>query len=318
MAKPELLASTGDLRCDRIVSGVVGVFESAFCDRIRGYYLRGSRASGTSIDGSDIDLFVVFEDHFLDEAEYVRARDLGDHCGRLSPILLECLLVGERGLRRDLNLALNLKLATQLLYGEDIRPELPAFEPDGYVRSVMHTPYYSYMLPPQRRNAGQLTYPLQHFAPEDPYFGYTGWTMPAPDGTDRPSTKLLIASVGWTATAIVALRTGEYVKDKSASADLYRRLIGDEWTDLVVGVHDLCRNRWHYQIPEDDSDRRILRELCDRALAFQNHFLMIYRGYQLAELATDDAERQQLAVQRLREIVFADAEVASALKRVTG
>ncbi len=62
MVKPELIASTGDFRCDRIAQGVIGVFEATFPNRVRGYYLRGSRASGTSIGGSDIDLFVIFKD----------------------------------------------------------------------------------------------------------------------------------------------------------------------------------------------------------------------------------------------------------------
>lgn len=62
--------------------------------------------------------------------------------------------------------------------------------------------------------------------------------------------------------------------------------------------------------------RRTLRDLCDQALNFENHFLTIYRKYQLAELASADPERQNLAIQRLREIVFPDDEVASALAKV--
>lgn len=64
MVKPELIASTGDQGCDKIVRSVIGIFESTFRDRVRGYYLRGSRASGTSIEGSDIDLFLIFKDRF--------------------------------------------------------------------------------------------------------------------------------------------------------------------------------------------------------------------------------------------------------------
>ncbi len=227
--------------------------------------------------------------------------------------MLECLLVGERGLGQDPNLALNLKLATRLLYGEDIRPDLPAFDRYSYVRSVIHTPYFSCVYPTQRSNTGHLTYPLQHISTGDQFLGYTQWAMPAADGTEQPSTRLLIASVGWTATAIVALRTGQYVKDKNACVDLYRTLIGDEWTRLVVEVHDLCRNRWHYRVPDSRTDQRTLRELCHRALAFQNHFLTIYREYQFAELACCDPERQALAIARLHQVVFRDEEVASAL-----
>lgn len=310
----ELIESTGDLAYDRLAQGVIGVFEVAFPDRVRGYYLRGSHASSTSIAGSDLDLFIIFKERFADADEFERARALSDHCGRLSPVLLELVLTGERGLRgpEGVGAALNLKLATRLLYGEDIRAELPPFDADTYVRSVVHTPYLSYAYPKERRG-GPLVYPLRHLDPDGPFFGYDQWTMPGPDGVERPSTKLLVGSVGWTATAIVALGSGQYVRDKAACVELYQKYVADEWTGLVTDVHELCRNHWHYQLPSDPADREVLRELCDRALDFQNHFLELYRSYQLAELASGDPDRQQLATQRLQRIVFDDQEVADAL-----
>jgi hypothetical protein len=315
VAEPELIEATGDRQCDKIAQGVIGIFENAFPARVRGFYLRGSHASGTSIAGSDLDLFIVFKDRFTDLAEYDRAQALCGHCARLTPMLLEIILTGERVLRRTegIGAALNLKLATRLLYGEDIRPELPPFDADTYVRSVIHTPYLSYTYPVQRRNANSLVYPLHHIDRDGPFFGYDQWTMPGPDGIDRPSTKLLTASVGWTATAIIALRSGKYVRDKAACVELYQKHVADQWTDLVAQVHELCRNRWHYQLPSGDADRQTLRALCRRALDFQNHFLALYRQYQLAELASADTDRQQLAARRLKQIVFPDQEVANAL-----
>jgi hypothetical protein len=156
---------------------------------------------------------------------------------------------------------------------------------------------------------------LQHIDPHGRFFGYDQWETPGSDGLDQPSTKLLVASVGWTATAIVAFRTGRYVRDKATCVDLYQKHVTDEWTQLVTEVHELCRNHWHYQIPSSDVDRQKLRSLCDQALAFQNHFLMLYRGYQLTELASGDPNRQKLAAERLQQIVFTDQEVASALAK---
>jgi hypothetical protein len=297
----ELIESTGDRLCDRVARGVIGVFETAFPGRVRGFYLRGSYASGTSIAGSDLDLFIVFKDRFADPAEYERTQALSAHCARLTPMLLEIVLVGERGLRQPdgIGAALNLKLGTRLLYGEDIRPDLPPFDAETYVRSVVHTPYLSYTYPIQRGD-GPLVYPLDHIDADGPFFGFDQWT----DRADEPSAKLLIATVGWTATAIVALQSGQYVRDKAACVELYQKYVADEWTDLVTQVHDLCRNRWHYRIPAGDTDRQTLRDLCRRALDFQNHFLGLYHEYQLAELASGDADRQHLAAQRLTQIVF--------------
>ncbi|GAA2756371.1 nucleotidyltransferase domain-containing protein [Actinopolymorpha rutila] len=318
MTAPELVESTGDRRCDRIVRGVVGIFENAFPERIRGFYLRGSHASGTSTDGSDLDLYVVFKDHFADVPEYDRARALTVHCAQLTPVLLEIVVSGERGFRRPeaFSAALDLKLGTRLLHGEDIRAELPAFDADAYVRSVVHTPYYSYSFPAQRHDAGPLVHPLRHLDPDGPFFGFDQWMMPGPDGVDQPSTKLLIATVGWTATAIIALSGGQYVRDKAACVELYQKHVADEWTELVVQVHDLCRNRWHYGLPSDPADRRTLRALCGRTLDFQNHYLTVYRRYQLTELASGDSERQRLAAERCKQIVFSDQEMVDALRKV--
>lgn len=305
---PELIESTGDHRCDRITQGLIGIFEIAFPGRVLGVYLRGSHASGSSIAGSDLDLYVLFQGQFADRAEFDRARALSDHCAQLSPILLEIIVIGERILQlsEGVSTALDLKLGTRLLYGVDVRPGLPEFEPDSYRRSVVHTPFNSYRFAVQRRDADVLTYPLGPPDPDGAFFGFDQWAMPGPDGVERPSTKLLVATVGWTATAIIALRTGRYVRDKAACADLYRREVADEWTELVVRTHDLCRNRWRYGIPAGDHEREQLGDLCRRAVDFQNHFLLLYRDYQQAEIASGDLDRQRLAERRLAEVSWSD------------
>jgi hypothetical protein len=214
-------------------------------------------------------------------------------------------------------LELNLKRATRLIYGEYIRPALAEPTTDAYVRSVVHTPYHSYLYPAQRQAHGFLTFPLRHIDPDGPFLGYDQFPMPDPDGNPGPSNKLLVASVGWTATALIALHTGRYVRDKAASAALYREHVADEWAPLVTGVYELCRNRWRYRIPTDPADRRALRDLCERALGFQNHFLDHYRRYLLAELDAASPGRQRLAAARLGQVVYpGDPEVPAALARL--
>jgi hypothetical protein len=67
VAEPELIESTGDRQCDKIAQGVIGIFEGAFPGRVRGFYLRGSHASDTSIASSDLDLLIVFKDRITDK-----------------------------------------------------------------------------------------------------------------------------------------------------------------------------------------------------------------------------------------------------------
>lgn len=310
--------ATGSPTADKILQGVIGILEQVFPDRVRGYFVRGSYASATSTEGSDLDMFVVFKDAFIEPAEAKKARDICDHCALLSPLLLEILVVSERQLHREDNLviALQLKLASRPVHGQDIRPQLPDLQADAYVRAVVHAPYFSYTHPALRRGSPHLRYPLGHIDPEGAFYGFDRWLIPGPDGVDIPSTKLFVATVGWTATALIAMQTGRYVRDKSACVDLYQRHIGDQWTELIVSVHELCRNRWHYRIPTVDSDRRRLWELCEQALAFQNHFLGRYRTYLLDELHSASPRRQALAAQRLAQIRYPDGEVVEALHQL--
>jgi adenylate cyclase len=64
-----LSESTGSLTADKILQGVIGILEQVFPDRVRGYFVRGSYASATSTQGSDLDMFVVFKDAFVESAE---------------------------------------------------------------------------------------------------------------------------------------------------------------------------------------------------------------------------------------------------------
>jgi hypothetical protein len=99
-----------------------------------------------------------------------------------------------------LGLGATAMFASRLVYGEDIRPQLPDPPADEYVRAVVHAPYFSYTYPPQRRDGQPLTYPLDHIDPEGACYGFDQWLIPGPDGADIPSTKLLVATVGWTAS----------------------------------------------------------------------------------------------------------------------
>lgn len=275
----DLLSGTGTVRLDRLLRGVVGAYEAVFVDRVRGFYLRGSYAAGGSVAGSDLDLLIVFKDRLEDQAESERAYALARALNDLSPVLLEVIVIGEQGLRENGSLAVDAKLGTQHIYGEDIRDALPDFDEAAYLRAVVHTPYFSYSFPAERGLGSPITYPLTHLRPSAEFFGFDQWLLANEDGVEGPSTKLLMATVTWTATALVALNGGGYVKDKATAVNLYEEIIHDEWTPLVRAVYELCRNRWAYRIPTGLEDRRQLHELCDAALGFQNHYLRRYRAF---------------------------------------
>jgi hypothetical protein len=124
--------------------------------------------------------------------------------------------------------------------------------------------------------------------------------------------------VGWAATGLIVLDAGQYVARKSAWPELYRRHINDEWLPFLAAVYERCRGDWAYAIPGDAAGRAELRELCRRALGFENHYLARYRAYLLGQLAGPDQSSQLFALERLAQVVYPDAEVAAAIRRHAG
>ena len=130
--------------------------------------------------------------------------------------------------------------------------------------------------------------PLGYPDPRGEFYGYDCRAVRLPDGGEARSTRNLIRTTGWAATALVAHRAGRYVARKRDCHAIYRETIGDEWGDLLADIYTQCRAEWNYLIPDDAADRRRLRAICERTLAFENHFLAIYRRYLLAELRGAD------------------------------
>ncbi len=133
---------TGDERVDALLRATLTTFEAAFPRRVRGYYLLGSAADGTSVSTSDVDLVILFKDQFLDAAEREAAQQLRDQIASASPLEYDAELHDEASLREGSDPAL--KLGSQLLYGEDVR-HLPLVPIEDWARDRLHTSYWRVM-----------------------------------------------------------------------------------------------------------------------------------------------------------------------------
>jgi Nucleotidyltransferase domain len=303
-----LASTTGHQRIDDIIRGLIGIFEATFPERIRAYYLAGSYADGSAVPLSDIDLRVVFKDDFQDQAEVARVRRVRDDCQLLSPVELDLPPLSEARLLHDDNWAheaISIKLACVPLYGEDIRANLrlPSF--DHYTRKITSAPIQFFA---RAHDRSPLIFPLEYPDPEGDFYGYD-----QRDAVGERSTKMLVHIVGFAASCILALRAGRMVAKKSDWLRAYKQSIGDEWTTLLEALYTTCKLEWGYRVPTGASDRQCLRELCRETLAFENHYLSIYRVYLLEQLRGADPQQQLLAVERLSSVVYPDEEIRSAL-----
>lgn len=311
MASIDLLNSTGVTDVDSIVRGSIGLLERSFPGRIRGYYLVGSYAVGCPVWTSDIDMSVVFKGRLAPE-EKGRFADVIDEYKLSSPYGLDITPDGEERLFRVGTS--KFQTASLLMYGEDIRAVVPLKPMDSYILDEMHFPYHLFKR--VRGNPTVLTFPLDYPDPEGEFYGYDRRWMRAPDGSSHDVTKELVLSTVCAATALIALKAGQYVRHKSECAQQYRRWINDEWTAVVEAIYEQCRNQWAYLVPSAPTDRQHLRCLCERGLAFENHFLALYKEYLLAELRHTEEFRQLYAVKRLGQIIYRDQAVVAALHEV--
>jgi hypothetical protein len=302
--------TTGNLQVDHILQGIVGLYECVFPDSIRAYYVIGSYADATTVPISDIDLVIVFAKP-LTSAQLTQAHALAQHSALISPIRLDIGLTLEGNLSgTECTL---LKLGSLLLYGSDIRDTLLLPPLDEYQRDVTWSPYR--FLGQVIRETMVLAYPLAYPDATDPFYGYTRKRIAAwyPESVEQ-GTKELIAGVTRTATALLALRAGQYAGSKRGSIQLYREHIGDVWSDYLETLYRKGKGDWQYAVPEHPADQALLRDLCRQTLGFENDFFQYYRSYLLELLHGTDAERL-FAAQRLAQVVYADAEMTGVLQQ---
>jgi len=303
---------TGLPAIDEVCRGVVGIFETAFPERICGYYIEGSYADHTAVAASDVDLTIVFQDAWLSEEENDRAGRLAAYVADMTSIEIDIELVDQQSLR--VGAKPTLKLGAQLLYGDDVRDDVPLMPIHEWTRQRMHAAYW--LMINVFGRAVPVRLPLDYPDPKDEFYGYTRRLIQLPDGREVPSTRDLIRVTGWAATALMALQAHRYVVRKRDCFLAYEQYINDEWSPLLNELYRTCRSRWNYLLPERDEDRQYLREMCERTLDFENYFMSVYTAFVITELRSHDAHAEQAALRILGNTPLVEARVASALRRL--
>jgi predicted nucleotidyltransferase len=305
-----LLNATGDERVDYLLKTIIATLEETFPRRIRCYYIEGSYANESQVATSDLDLVIIFKDSFLHEQERARAEELIRCYALLSGMAIDVQLVEEEHLRQ-VGVWPGLKMASVIVYGEDIREQLSLVTLPVWTRVCMHTTY---------ERIGRLFHlpcvgagPLVHPDPDGEFYGYDQHKIRLVDGSQVNCMRDLVHLAGWSATAMLALKAGLYVACRSDCQRLYTDNIADQWTAFLYDTYTLCRGRWYCLIPDDPGERRLLRLICSRMPGFANHFLQLYKDFLLRELQADEKQGKLQAFCVLSKLPYKDAEIASAV-----
>jgi predicted nucleotidyltransferase len=299
-----LINSTRNEKADAVLRGVIGIFETAFPGRIRGYYVEGSYSEGIGIATSDIDLEIVFKDTIEVEMDRKKAVQIGESCALLSAIELDIVVTDEKDLSRGIVPIFNESLP---VYGEDVRDKFPLMSLAEWTHTRMHAAYW---LTINVYNRPQIvTYPLAYPDPDGEFYGYDNRTMLLPDGREVKCTRNLIRTIGWIASALLAYKAGTMLAKKSECYKAYGAYLDAEGAQLLQDIYEHCRERWHYFIPESVEERRVLRDMCERTLAFENRFLATYKQFLLEELHSNNRQHIEDALRFQRNNPFHDAEI---------
>ncbi|GCE28666.1 hypothetical protein KDA_41500 [Dictyobacter alpinus] len=287
-----LAATSGNAQIDAILTGTIGLLETALPERIRAYYLHGSFFDHTGIATSDIDLFLVANGSFT-AAERAIIQRIMHYCSLFSPFMAELNALDEGPLLA--NGHYRIQAASNLLWGRDIREQLPLQSMEQYLHLYAHFPYI--YIANMLRQLENIVPPLTYPDADGEFYGYDQPLMP-PQNEPRRNIKKFVTSVCWSATVLLAWQAGQTVPGKQASVHMYRAHINDEWTQFIEDVYTWGNQRWHYLIPEALAERQRLRSLCQQALAFEQHYIQHYRNYLHQQLDTNGPDAQ-LAQKRL-------------------
>src|SRR5262245_31342437 len=273
-----LLYSTNIPHIDRVLHGLVGLTELVLPGVVRSYYLKGSYVEGTAIPASDLDLTIVLK-RGSPPGHVEGLRQLYRHCDRISAVPIDVFvcdesagyLLAEGGVRYG-----------RLLYGTDLQNALVDLLPADFNRRFLHgaSRVATRCYPPGEL----LRYPLSAPDPTNPWLGFACRRVRRPDGREEPGLQELVNLTHWLAKALIIRTGGRYFYGKGAMVEAScREAVGEEWGELVAVVYRRCRQDWGYGIPAEEAERQELRRLCERVVAFINHYLGVYRGFLVEE-----------------------------------
>jgi hypothetical protein len=317
MSNVKLINSTHNASIDAALCEIILLLNTHFPDRIHSYYIEGSYADNSGIATSDIDLLIVckgnFANEFVNEQERTEIEMLALHCAASYSFELDSIVLDAQSLAGGVSP--NFKMGSILLYGQDIRLQVPLIPLIEWTRDRMHSSYWRTVHLFNR--APVVTYPLDYPDPSAQFYGYDARKLRLPTGQEVNCTRDLIRLVGWSATAIIAFKAGRYVARKSDCHKIYQECFQDEWGQLLQDIYVQCRGRWNYLIPADSEGRKVLRSICERTLAFENHFLGIYKDFLLSEFQYADEQALLHALWVLNQILFQDREIKEAVQALT-
>ena len=315
-----LLHTIGKSYVDEPLAYTVQQYEAVFPNRVRAYYLLGSYADGCPVVGSDIDVYVLFKETFLTSKEAIQAQQLAQVCAKKSILRFDINAIDEQTLLNYHSvMKVALKHESVLLFGEDTRDTMTLPSREAYTRDITDG-VIEFLL--RLHRVETVTYPINYPDPDGMFYGYDNPTklshdvaalyFPNEANNTYYATRELVECASRMATALVAFKARSFIATKRGSVQTYQQEIHDEWSPFLITMFEKGKMQWMYGLPKSETERAELRTLCEKMLAFENHYLLQYRAYLLALLSSEEQQNVQFALQRLETVRYDDEEMNTA------
>lgn len=308
----QLVDTTGSALADRIVQGIISLFEHVLPSSICSCYVEGSYANQSAVATSDLDLILVLHAPLVTENEQSFVSNLLEACQLLSALELDVTLTDVSHLQQSADPLF--KLGARLLFGREVRDTIPLIPITLWARQRMHAAFWL-MIHVFRRSEPIVT-AIAYPNVDDLFYGYASRPMQLADGTEILTTRNLIRVTGWIATARIAYQSHRYVVNKHSCVTTYRDTIGDEWTNLLDTIDRRCRQAWHYRIPESNGEQEELRTIGQQVLGYENHFLNLYNQFLLQELTSNNQTAQSTALEMLERTWYPEPAIITTLDQL--
>lgn len=260
-----------NLKADQLIEAVLNLIDLFFPERVRACYLIGSYGDGTAVPHSDLDLIVIFKGQCL-PGEADRLRQLRQIASQLTGMRLDLAPRCEAHLLT--NGSTGLKLGGKLVFGDDIRTQIP-WEPIEQYQQDARQAFLNYQHD-IRGKSDAILRPVTAPDPDGEFFGYERFGIWHGGDQFEPGTRLLINLVCIGATVSLAYLHGARAGSKRQAIKLYQELIGDEWSNWLAELYQLAKVDLGYEIPADTAVRHQLRQLIQKTPNFEN--LILERG----------------------------------------
>ncbi len=250
---------------------LLDVVEQLAPGAILAVYLHGSRAQGTALPDSDVDLTVVVDgtNALKDVDSFLRGRSLpsGETLdAHVDTIHMLCdplyALVSS-----------HVKHSGRLIRGQDVRDRLPGTDHAAYRAALVDQACKGIAM---LRDADRVEAPLEVPEASMPFYGYetvrkTGWYS----ADVREGTKELVAVATFCASAWVTSRELVFINSKTEAVAAIRRSENGSRANIVESIFELCRERYQGGVPTDASDRRALRDILPGFLELEREVLTL-------------------------------------------